>query len=280
MANGVYAGPEEPLSPDVLSLYTMKNWLPFVFGASVSHRHRSRRVFGAREVLIGESVTRRAGTDLAGRAAGQLGGGGRVRIAALQHVDAAGHHPVALGVVEVARLRQVDERVDGAGGLAVQQVERDLALVGVDRGLVAVRVSQAWPAGGSPSSPPGWPTCSCSDVQARPRPWRWGSRWRRRSATCSPRAAGFLGFPLGRNTASREPTRAKASTPLSPISQRRRTCRCRTNRCSCWRRCRSLACLRWRSFLPATGRVLLGLSQLSATAGIHGRQADEPDAYL
>jgi len=32
VANGVYAGPEEPLSPDVLSLYTMKNWLPFVFG--------------------------------------------------------------------------------------------------------------------------------------------------------------------------------------------------------------------------------------------------------
>src|SRR6185312_888903 len=93
-------------------------------------------------------------------------------------------------------------------------------------------------------------------------------------------AAGFLGFPLGRNTASREPTRAKTRTPLSPISQRWRTCRCLTCRCSCWRRCRSLAILRWRSFLPATGRVLLGLSQLSATAGIHGRQAGEPDAYL
>jgi len=42
----------------------------------------------------------------------------------------------------------------------------------------------------------------------------------------------------------------------------------------------SAACLRWRSFLPATGRVLLGLSYYPATAGIRGRQADEPAAYL
>src|SRR5580704_13679559 len=47
---------------------------------------------------------------------------------------------MTLGVVEVARLGQMDEGVDGAGGLAVEQVERDLAEVGVDRGLVTGRV--------------------------------------------------------------------------------------------------------------------------------------------
>jgi hypothetical protein len=30
VAKGVYEGPDEPLSPVVLSLYTMKNWLPLL----------------------------------------------------------------------------------------------------------------------------------------------------------------------------------------------------------------------------------------------------------
>ena len=72
---------------------------------------------------------------------------------------------------------------------------------------------------------------------------------------------------------------AAARTALMPISQRFLSCRCRAIRSSCWRRYFSLACLRWRSFLPATGRVLLGLSRYSGTTGIHGRQADEPGAY-
>src|SRR5579859_5464300 len=92
-------------------------------------------------------------------------------------------------------------------------------------------------------------------------------------------AAAFLAAPPGRNTTSREAMSAAARTALPPISQRLLSCRCRASRSSCWRRYFSLACLRWRSFLPATGRVLLGLSRNSATAGIHGRQAGEPDAY-
>ena len=71
-----------------------------------------------------------------------------------------------------------------------------------------------------------------------------------------------------------------AATALIPISQRLRTSRCLAIRTSCWRRYFSLACLRWRSFLPATGRILLGLLAYLATAGIHGRQAHDPDAYL
>src|SRR5208337_4151686 len=73
-------------------------------------------------------------------------------------------------------------------------------------------------------------------------------------------AAGCLGLPPGRNTTSRMATSAAASTAPAPISARLRIWRCRASRCSCWRRYFSLACLRWRSFLPATGCVLLGLS--------------------
>src|SRR5262249_51348226 len=89
-------------------------------------------------------------------------------------------------------------------------------------------------------------------------------------------ADAFLPLPLGRNTTSSAAISPAAATALIPVIQRLRTCRCLVTRCSCWRRYRSLACLRWRSFLPATGRVLLGLSCYLATLGIQGRQANEP----
>src|SRR6202000_150820 len=84
----------------------------------------ARRVLGPGQVLVPEVVARAA-----------LAGSGRV--AALQDVDAAGGEPVALGVAEVALLGQGDERVDRAGGLAVGQVDDDVAAVGGQRGLVA-----------------------------------------------------------------------------------------------------------------------------------------------
>ena len=131
-----------------------------------------------------------------------------------------------LGVVEVARLRQVDER-DGAGGLVVEQVEHDLALVGVDRGLITVRVIRRTArAGGSPSSQAGWPTCNCSDVRLG-HGGGGGGRAGRGAQRLARRRRPASGLPAGEEYRRRGPTRP-ADAPLSPISQRRRTCRCRT----------------------------------------------------
>src|ERR1700761_2464441 len=93
-------------------------------------------------------------------------------------------------------------------------------------------------------------------------------------------AVGFLAlFPPGRKTSSRDAMSAAASPAEPPASQRLRSCCRLAERASCWRRYRSLACLRWRSFLPATGWILLGLSHFRLPAGIHGRQANEPVVY-
>jgi hypothetical protein len=90
----------------------------------------------------------------------------------------------------------------------------------------------------------------------------------------------FLGVPPGRNTASKEAMSAAPRTALRAMTPRLRCWRRLAIRISCWRRYFSLAILRWRSFFPATGRVLLSLSHYLATAGIHGRQASEPGVYL
>src|SRR6266704_2177340 len=58
------------------------------------------------------------------------------RVAALEHVDPAGGQAVAAGVVEVVLAGQVDERVDRARRLGVQQVDDDVAAVRLDRRLV------------------------------------------------------------------------------------------------------------------------------------------------
>src|SRR5450759_4400764 len=63
---------------------------------------------------------------------------GTGRVPALQHEEAAGGgQPVALGVVEVVFRRQVHERVDRAGRLAVQQVDHDITAVGGDGRLIS-----------------------------------------------------------------------------------------------------------------------------------------------
>jgi len=93
-------------------------------------------------------------------------------------------------------------------------------------------------------------------------------------------ADGCLLLPLGRNTASKEAMSAAPRITLRAMTPRLRRRRRLTARSSCWRRCFSLAILRWRSLFPATGRVLLGLSHYLAAAGIHGRQASEPGVYL
>jgi hypothetical protein len=78
-------------------------------------------------------------------------------------------------------------------------------------------------------------------------------------------ALGFLALPPpGRKTSSSEAMSAAASTADVPASQRLRSCLCLARRASTWRRYRSLACLRWRSFLPATGEILLGPSHYPA----------------
>src|SRR5262249_9876567 len=89
----------------------------------VRHRDRALGVLGSRQILISELVPRAAVPSSGG-------------ITALQHIDGGGGEPVAGGVAEVVLVGQVDERVDGARRLVVEQVKDDGAPVGLDRGLV------------------------------------------------------------------------------------------------------------------------------------------------
>ena len=102
----------------------MKNWLPLVFGAAswpwrACPADRRRRPGSRRRTYSpGRRCRYRSGRRTAARKRG-LGG-----------------QPVAFGVVEVILRRQVHERVDRAGRLAVQQVDHDVAAVGGDRRLI------------------------------------------------------------------------------------------------------------------------------------------------
>src|SRR5215468_5930176 len=89
----------------------------------VRHGDRALGVLGSRQILISELVPRAASASSRG-------------VTALQHIDAGGGEPVAGGVAEVVLVGQVDERVDGARRLVVEQVKDDGAPVGLDRGLV------------------------------------------------------------------------------------------------------------------------------------------------
>src|SRR3984893_15345113 len=89
----------------------------------VRHGHGARRVGGPGGVLVGEPVARTTGALARG-------------VPALQHGQAAGGQPVARRAAEVILRRQVHERVDRAGRLAVQQVDHDIAAVGDDGRLI------------------------------------------------------------------------------------------------------------------------------------------------
>src|SRR6266498_5725805 len=73
--------------------------------------------------LVGETITGPA-TSLAGR------------IAALEHIDAAGGEPVAFGVAEVVFSGQVDKRIHRTGGFARREVNADVPTVSFDGRLV------------------------------------------------------------------------------------------------------------------------------------------------
>src|SRR5215472_13981402 len=91
--------------------------------AGVRHGDGALGVLCSRQILISELVPRATSASSRG-------------VNALQHIDAVRGEPVAGGVAEVVLVGQVDERVDGARRLVVEQVEDDRAPVGLDLGLV------------------------------------------------------------------------------------------------------------------------------------------------
>src|SRR6266545_3706570 len=110
----------------------MKNWLPLVSGpefaiASVPFGYRSVGTAGS-----GLRLSRR-GTVLVREPVRGSALAGALRVAALQHEDAAGGQPVALGVVEELLARQVGEARNGAGRAPRVKLGLDDALVGGDR---------------------------------------------------------------------------------------------------------------------------------------------------
>ena len=126
------------------------------------------------------------------RAAGAVGlpvalAGGR-RVTALQHLDALGGHPVALGVVPELLARQELERRRGAGRLGLVHGGRDVAEVGVDAS---------------------WCPCRCS---ARSRPGV-------PTSLILPPRAGVLGRPGAGHGAGRGARRGVASVLSSSLSR-------------------------------------------------------------